>query len=80
LARRSVCSHALGVIGVPGLGAGCKDKEAQAALAEMKAQAELEGISASGNKMGISGLIILRVKDGLIVEEVEEADMLGLNL
>jgi hypothetical protein len=25
-----------------GLGAGCKDKEAQAALAEMKAQAELE--------------------------------------
>jgi len=30
--------------------------------------------------MGISGLIILRVKDGLIVEEVEEADMLGLNL
>jgi hypothetical protein len=32
---------------------------------------------ASGNKMQVSAIIINRLKDGLIVEEFEEADMLG---
>lgn len=39
---------------------------------------DLEGMPASGNKMEVSAIIINRLKDGLIVEEFEEADMLGL--
>ena len=41
-------------------------------------QAELEGIPPTGNKVTISAICIFRIKDGLVVEEVEEADMLGL--
>jgi predicted ester cyclase len=41
-------------------------------------QAEFEGIPPTGNKVAISNLIIFRIKDGLVVEEIEEADMLGL--
>ena len=41
-------------------------------------QAELEGIPPTGNKVTISALIIFRIKDGLVVEEIEDADMLGL--
>jgi len=41
-------------------------------------QAELEGIPPTGNKLAVSGISIFRIKDGLVVEEIEEADMLGL--
>ncbi|MCJ7486109.1 MAG: ester cyclase [Candidatus Aminicenantes bacterium] len=40
-------------------------------------QAELEGIAPTGNKVVISAISIFRIKDGLVVEEIEEADMLG---
>ena len=41
-------------------------------------KAELEGIPATGNTLTISAICIFRFKDGLVVEEVEEANMLGL--
>jgi steroid delta-isomerase-like uncharacterized protein len=41
-------------------------------------KAELEGIPPTGNKIAISAICIFRIKDGLIVEEIEDADMLGL--
>jgi predicted ester cyclase len=41
-------------------------------------KAELEGIPATGNNLTISAICIFRLKDGLVVEEVEEANMLGL--
>ncbi len=41
-------------------------------------QAELEGIPPTGNKVAISAICIFRIKDGLVVEEIEDADMLGL--
>lgn len=40
-------------------------------------KAELEGIPPTGNKVEISALLIFRIKDGKVVEEVEEADLLG---
>lgn len=40
-------------------------------------QAEFEGIPATGIKATVSALDIYRLKDGLVVEEFEEADMLG---
>jgi steroid delta-isomerase-like uncharacterized protein len=39
--------------------------------------AELQGIPATGNKVTISAICIFRLKDGLVVEEVEEADMMS---
>jgi steroid delta-isomerase-like uncharacterized protein len=41
-------------------------------------QAELEGVPPTGNKIVISAICIFRIKDGLVVEEIEDADMLGL--
>jgi predicted ester cyclase len=41
-------------------------------------KAELQGIPATGNKVTISAICIFRLKDGLVVEEAEEADMLSL--
>ena len=41
-------------------------------------QAEMEGIPATGNKVEFSALLVFRIKDGKVVEELEEADMLGL--
>ena len=41
-------------------------------------KAELEGIPATGNTLTISAICIFRLKDGLVVEEIEEANMLGL--
>ena len=38
---------------------------------------EVEGIPPTGNKVAFSVISIFRIKDGLIVEEVEDADMLG---
>ncbi len=40
-------------------------------------KAELQGIPATGNKVTISAICLFRLKDGLVVEEVEEADMLS---
>jgi len=40
-------------------------------------KAELEGIPPTGNKVAVSAISIFRLKDGLLVEEIEEADMLG---
>jgi steroid delta-isomerase-like uncharacterized protein len=41
-------------------------------------QAETYGIPATGNKIEISGIMINRIKNGKVVEDREEADMLGL--
>ena len=41
-------------------------------------QAELEGIPPTGNKIAVGAICIFRIKDGLVVEEIEDADMLGL--
>ena len=40
-------------------------------------QAELEGIAPTGKKVVISGISIFRIKDGQVVEEIEDANMLG---
>ena len=40
-------------------------------------KAELEGIPASGSPIGVGTLCIFRLKDGLVVEEIQDADMLG---
>ena len=41
-------------------------------------RAETQGIPATGNKIEISGIMINRIEHGKIVEDREEADMLGL--
>jgi predicted ester cyclase len=40
-------------------------------------QAEYQGILASGNKIQVSSILIFRIQNGKIIEEREEADMLG---
>ena len=55
-----------------------KDRVILRAAARGTHQAELMGIPATGNKVEFSALIIFRIKDGKVAEEVEEADMLGL--
>jgi len=40
--------------------------------------AELQGIPPTGNKLMVSYIAIMRLKDGLVVEEVAEEDFLGL--
>jgi predicted ester cyclase len=55
-----------------------KDRVIMRLTASGTHQAEFEGIPPTGNKVTISALNICRIKDGLIVEEIEEADMLGL--
>lgn len=40
--------------------------------------AELQGIPPTGNKVTVSYIAIMRLKDGLVVEEVAEEDFLGL--
>ena len=54
-----------------------KDRVIARIIARGTHQAEMEGIAATGNKAEISALLIFRLKDGKIVEEVEEADLLG---
>jgi steroid delta-isomerase-like uncharacterized protein len=54
-----------------------KDKVVLRSVARGTHRAELEGIPATGNKIAISNTIIFRIKDGLVVEEAEDADMLG---
>ena len=41
-------------------------------------KAELEGIPATGNTIGFGSICIFRLKDGLVVEEIQEGDTLGL--
>jgi steroid delta-isomerase-like uncharacterized protein len=40
-------------------------------------EGEFQGIPPTGNKVEVSSIIILRIQNGKIVEEREEADMLG---
>lgn len=40
--------------------------------------AELQGIPPTGNKVTVSYIAIMRLKDGLVVEEIAEEDFLGL--
>jgi len=40
-------------------------------------EGEFQGIPATGNKIEYSAIVITRIKNGKIVEEKEEADMLG---
>jgi predicted ester cyclase len=54
-----------------------KDKVVLRSVARGTHRAELEGIPPTGNKIAISNTIIFRIKDGLVVEEAEDADMLG---
>ena len=39
---------------------------------------EIQGIPATGNKIEISGIMINRIENGKVVEDREDADMLGL--
>jgi steroid delta-isomerase-like uncharacterized protein len=41
-------------------------------------QGEIQGIPATGNKIEISGIMINRIENGKVVEDREDADMLGL--
>ena len=41
-------------------------------------QGEIQGIPPTGNKIEASGIMIHRVENGKVVEDREEADMLGL--
>ncbi len=41
-------------------------------------QGEFAGIPATGNRVEVSSILLWRLKDGKVVEEREEADMLGL--
>jgi steroid delta-isomerase-like uncharacterized protein len=54
-----------------------KDRVVARIIARGTHQAAMEGIAATGNKGEISGLLIFRLKDGKVVEEIEEADLLG---
>jgi steroid delta-isomerase-like uncharacterized protein len=41
-------------------------------------KAEFEGIPPTGKQLAVSAISVFRIKDGLVVEEREEADMLGM--
>ena len=41
-------------------------------------EGEFMGIPATGNKIDVSSILMLRIQNGKIIEEREEADMLGL--
>jgi steroid delta-isomerase-like uncharacterized protein len=41
-------------------------------------EGEFQGIPATGNKIEFSGVMISRIENGKIVEDKEEADMLGM--
>jgi len=40
-------------------------------------EGEFRGIPATGNKVEVSGIMMTRIENGIIVEDKEEADMLG---
>ena len=54
-----------------------KDRVIARIIARGTHQGEMEGIAATGNKAEISALLIFRLKDRKVVEEIEEADLLG---
>lgn len=54
-----------------------KDRVVVTFTAQATHKGELQGIPATGNKATISAICLFRLKDGLVVEEVEEADMIG---
>jgi steroid delta-isomerase-like uncharacterized protein len=54
-----------------------KDRVVLRFVAKGTHKAELEGIPATGNKIATSAICIFRIKDGLVVEEIEDANMLG---
>ena len=41
-------------------------------------KAALEGIPATGNTIGVGTICIFPLKNGLVVEEIQDGDMLGL--
>jgi steroid delta-isomerase-like uncharacterized protein len=41
-------------------------------------EGEFQGIPGTGNKIEVSSILMLRIRNGKIIEEREEADMLGL--
>lgn len=54
-----------------------KDRVVLRFVAKGTHKGELEGIPPTGSKVAISAICIFRIKDGLVVEEIEDADMLG---
>ena len=54
-----------------------KDKVVLRAVVRGTHRAELEGIPQTGSKIALSVLAVFRIKEGLVVEEAEDADMLG---
>jgi len=56
---------------------GVKDKVVLRGVVRGTHSAELEGIPPTGRKVALSVLAVFRIRDGLVVEEVEDADMLG---
>jgi steroid delta-isomerase-like uncharacterized protein len=41
-------------------------------------RAELEGIPPTGKQLAVSAISVFRIKNGRVIEEMEEADMLGM--
>jgi steroid delta-isomerase-like uncharacterized protein len=53
------------------------DKVAVRFIARGTHKGDFQGIPATGNKMELSGIAILQIKDGKIIEERQEVDSLG---
>ena len=56
---------------------GVKDRVVLRCVVRGTHRAELEGIPPTGSKVALSALAVFRIKDALVVEEAEDADMLG---
>jgi len=55
-----------------------KDKVVMRFVLRGTHKAELEGIPPTGKKLAVSAISVFRIKSGLIIEEREEADMVGM--
>jgi predicted ester cyclase len=55
-----------------------KDRVVARIITSASHQSDFMGISATGKRAAIGALIIFRIKDGKVIEEIEEADFLGL--
>ena len=53
------------------------DKVAVRFIARGTHKGDFQGIPATGNKMELSGIVILHIKDGKIIEERQDTDSLG---
>jgi steroid delta-isomerase-like uncharacterized protein len=54
-----------------------KDKVVMRCVIRGTHKAAFEGTPPTGNKIALSAIAIFRIKNGLVVEETEDADLLG---